>query len=309
MASKKQNETLSEAPDGPTTVSVYDFLYHDARRVASFLAQFDRSGHLTQVAQSARIARVRDESDKTSGTLALVSSEMTKSASDEHGKESQRIYDPTWANARALLDYLDEAGRIQRDIEAAQIGQFVLVSGSLSLSDLGLMEKTWRLPVVKKMMAAGIDETSKLPAAPKGMRNNPELLMARKAAEEGLKTLRNGLDMFFELITVLPHTIQARLTGDDVSVWCSLSREDITFEASDIVLKYGSEIPGRWHILGILDAQPDSIDAPGDVDFGQGQEMAANMMGIIAPLTRNMLGRPTYSYGLTPLLVFRAVED
>jgi hypothetical protein len=39
-------------PDGQSTDSVYDFLYHDARRVASLLAQFDPSGHLTGIKQT-----------------------------------------------------------------------------------------------------------------------------------------------------------------------------------------------------------------------------------------------------------------
>ncbi|WP_299724694.1 hypothetical protein [Devosia sp.] len=308
VASKKQSETLTGGPDAQTTVSVFDFIYHDAPRVASFLAQFDSSGHLTQIAQSAHITRVRDEGDKTTGTLGIVSGETTKAASDEFGKESQRVYDPTWANARVLLDYLDEAGKIQRDISKAQIGQFVLASGSLSLSDLRLMEKTWRLPSVKKLMTNGAESQNKLPPIAKGQRNNSELLLARKAAEEAQKAVQGGIDLFFDLITILPHTIQARLSGN-TPTWCSLSREGMTFEASDIVLKYGAEIPGEWNILGILDAQPDTPGQSGEVDWGQGEEIAAKMVGIIAPITRNMLGRPGYCYGVTPLLVFRVVAD
>lgn len=310
MVSKKLNETSTGGQDAQTTVSVFDFIYHDARRIASFLSQFDNSGHLTQISQSAGISRVRDEADKTHGTLGLVSGEMTRSASDEHSKESQRIYDPMWTNARALLDYLDEAGRLQRNLETAQIGQFVLVSGALSISDLQLMEQTWRLESVKSLMLGGITNQFQLPEIPKGQRNNPELLAAKRTVEQAVKTLKDGANLFFDLIKILPHTIQARLVGD-APVWCSLSREGMTFDASDIVLKYGTQIPGTWHFLGILDAIPEDSALLQDqnTEWGQGEEMAAKMMGIIAPITRNFLGRPTNFYGITPLLIFRVVED
>lgn len=310
MVSKIQSEKSNAEREEPTIVSVFDFIYHDGRRVASFLSQYDKSGHLTEIAQSARTARVREEGDKTHGTLGLVSGEMAKSVADEYGKESQRIYDPTWANARVLLDYLDEAGRIQRDISDAQIGQFVLVSGQLSISDLQLMEKTWRLPTIKSLMMEGASNQMKMPDIPKGQRNNPELLRLKKLADDALKSTKDATNLFFELITILPHTVQARLAGS-APVWCSLNRDGMTFDPSDLVLKYGSNIPGTWHVLGILDALPDDEDLanPAQPNWGHGEEMAVKMMGMIAPITRNFLGRPSDFYGVTPLLVFRVVED
>ena len=62
-------------------------------------------------------------------------------------------------------------------------------------------------------------------------------------------------------------------------------------------------------MLGILDAHPDNSedDESGLLDFGDGAEMAVKMMGIIAPVAKNLLGRPPRCYGVTPLLVFREV--
>ena len=53
-----------EAHAEPPNDSVYDFLYHDARRVGSFLAQFDDAGHLQQVTQGDTAAKGRRASYK-----------------------------------------------------------------------------------------------------------------------------------------------------------------------------------------------------------------------------------------------------
>lgn len=308
MKSRTQSEKSTEAPVEPTTVSVYDFIYHDARRIASFLSQFDESGHLTQISRSAKISQEKTDVGKANASVGIAGGEMTRSASDQHGRESQRIYDPMWANARVFLDYLDEAGRIQRDIPRAQIGQFVLVSGTLAISDLQLMEQTWRLESVKSLMLSGFNNQLQIPDLPKGQRNNPHLLNAKRAAEQAAKAAKDGINLFFDLIKILPHTIQARLVGSE-AIWCSLARDGMTFDASDLVLKYGTEIPGNWSILGILDANPDDLDlhSTSQPSWGNGEEMAVKMVNIIAPVTRNFLGRPADFYGVTPLLIFREI--
>ena len=44
-----------EASDLPESRSVYDFLYHDARRVGSYLAQFEASGLLQSLKQTVAV--------------------------------------------------------------------------------------------------------------------------------------------------------------------------------------------------------------------------------------------------------------
>lgn len=300
MASKEPKTPSTEEQGDQSTDSVFDFLYYDARRIASFLAQFDNSGHLTGIVQNETAQR----SKQSTGTLKASGGVLLAKASGEHShvtgssyqRESQRVYDPTWANARAFLDHLAEHGLTNRDIGAAGIGQFVLSTGALSISDLQLMHKTWQLPSVKKQMRAGIP-------VPAGNRKD-----RRKGEAMGLnQPTMDGLELFWDMVTILPHTIQARLKGD-VELWCSLHQEGLSVEASDITLKHGTNIPGDWSVLGILDARPDNrAESDGLVDFGDGSEMAVNMMGIIAPIAQNLLGRPKRCYGVTPLLVFREI--
>ncbi|MCQ8873602.1 hypothetical protein NP945_17350 [Mesorhizobium sp. LMG17149] len=298
MASNKPKSPSIGVRDDQSTDSVFDFLYYDAARIASFLSQFDSSGHLTEVTQGERAHRNKQTSTtlETSGTVAVVSGTATRETDigAEYGKDSQRVYDPTWANARTFLDYLSERSLISRDMTTAGIGQFVITTGSLSISDLQLIEKIWGLPTVQKAMEAGNPQP----------KNNAE----RRRMENDVNSPQHALKLFQDLIGVLPHTTQATLTGN-VETWCSLSQSAMSVSSSDIILKHGIQIPGEWNILGVLDARPDepAAEAP-TPDLGDPEEMAAKLMSIIAPMARLFLGRPPRSYGVTPLLIFREIS-
>lgn len=306
----KGKKTQSEAePENLEQDSVFDFIYRDANRIALFLSQFDNSGYLTHLTQGNVAGRSKEDKGTVDGHVGIpgaakLASTVVATTAARSEAQIQKQYDPAWANALSLLDYLTERDLIHRDVAEASIGSLVLVKGTISISDLHLMEKTWRLPAVKRLMTDGV--TGALPPIPKGQRNNPQALALRKAAQDAAKSGRDALELFFDMIAILPHTIQARVFGE-ADVWCSLASEGLTFDPADLSLKYGSSVPGEWHALGILDALPDGVGddhSTADPDWGNGAEMAVKMMSIIAPITRNMLGRPSSFYGITPLLIF-----
>lgn len=182
---------------------------------------------------------------------------------------------------------------IHRDIAAASMGQFILCSGSLSITDLKLMEQTWKLRTVQSLMKSGETDS--------GNRQQ------RRAKGRNLPNSSNDLDLVFEFLGILPHTIQAKITGLE-NIWCSLIEDGMSTLPSDITLKHGTDIPGLWYALGVLDAKPEiRIDAELDPDFSDGQELAAKLMTVIGPLAQKILGRPEDHYGITPLLIFREV--
>lgn len=267
------------------SASVYDFFYHDARRVASYLAQFNDFGSLTGISHTEAAQKARQKSAILSaeGGLAGVAKAggQTAASIDSHYEQTaQRAYDPLWVNALSLLDLLDQMGLIERQIGRANIGQFVLCSGLLKVIDLQMLEKTWRLPSVKKVVRAGA----------KG----------QQSAE---------IDLVMDLLSVMPHTIQARMaTKTFDKVWFSLNHDGLTSPPSDVTLKHGVEIAGEWNILGVLDAERVyNVPPSKEPDLSNASSMAFNMMSIMAPVTRTLLGRPDDHYGVTPLLVFRRV--
>ena len=288
-----------EEQGGLSTDSVFDFLYYDARRIASFLSQFDNSGHLKEIVQneSAQRSQQKTGTVKAAGGVPLVATAEGEHSSETgatYQRDSQRVYDPIWANARTFLDYLDEWDMIQRDVTKANMGQFVLCSGGLSITDLQLMERTWKLKSVQSLIKSG----QQPPSRNRQQRRAQGTLVAPATPE---------VDLVVDLLSIMPHTIQAKLSGM-ANVWCSLSQDGMSTLASDITLKHGTKIPGEWHALGILDAKPESSTlTESDPDFSDGQEIAAKMMTLLGPLAKNLLGRPEGHFGITPLLIFREV--
>ncbi len=247
--SRKPKTPSTEARGGLSTDSVFDFLYYDARRIASFLSQFDDSGQLTEIVQH----ELAQRSKRTIGTIkavggvpliATAEGEQSSEAGASSQHDSQRVYDPIWANARTFLDYLAERDMIQKDVAEANMGQFVLCSGSLSITDLQLMERTWKLKSVQTLIKSGQQPTG---------RNRRE---RRAQSVSVTPTTADNVDLVIDLLSIMPHTIQAKISGT-ANTWCSLSQDGMSTLASDITLKHGTRIPGEWHALGVLDAKPE----------------------------------------------------
>lgn len=320
MASKKPKNPLNEEHGEQSTDSVYDFLYYDATRIASFLSQFDSSGHLTGVTQGERAQRSKQENTtlKTEASIAVAKGALTRETDRgaEYGKESQRVYDPRWANALSFLDYLDERSLLNRSVETARIGQIVLFSGSLALFDLGVLRRMWDLPGVKKMIIASA--TQQQQEVPTGNREERRKQTAAKSKGGNQPT---EAELALELMTIMPHAVQGAVSTDNQSVWSSLREENLTIAPSDLFMKHGLTIEGDWSVVGILDAMPDTEDYT-DTESGLSlsalsQMVAATKLSSLAfmlapslvPPIRQLLGRPSTSYGLTPLLVFREVSN
>lgn len=320
MTSKKLKTPLTVEHGEQSTDSVYDFLYYDATRIGSFLSQFDSSGHLTTVTQGERAHRSKQENTalKTEGSVAIAKGAVTRETDRgaEYGRESQRVYDPRWANALAFLDYLDERQLLHRELDSARIGQIVLFSGELSLFDLGVLRRMWELPAIRKMIvsATGNQQAADQPAVNRHERRKQSA--SDKAKKDGLPS---EAEMALELLTILPHAVQAAVSTDFESVWASLREENLTISPADLLMKHGLTIAGEWNVVGILDALPDGIDyQPTDGEFPLSalkQMVAGSKLGFfgfsiaphLVPPIRHLLGRPNTSYGFTPLLLFREI--
>jgi hypothetical protein len=306
--SKNENAVSVAARDEPESDSVFDFLYHDVRRVGSFLAQFDDAGHLQQITQSDGSERGTKRGFKASagGSIPLLGAAnlSLERGPDKGGYESaERVYDPLWANARTLLDYLTERDMLRRSLAEARIGQFVLVSGSLVLLDLPMLKASWGNQTVQKMIRDGA--TSQ---AASGINRQQR----RAQGQPGnAHQLNPEIELLMALLTMLPHVLQCRMIGPDVNTWCNLDEEFVVGKASDLTLKHGTLLQGDWQMLGIMDAYPDSALQHGSDLADVLSQVAATPVGqmsaALAPVARTLLGRPNEAHGITPLLIFREI--
>jgi hypothetical protein len=293
----------SNAEQRPTANSVFDFLYNDSDRVASFLGQFDPSGHLTGLKKLLSVGEASSSSSDISGTgnVGVLKGGMkaTNVAGEDYRRGSESTYDPLWANALAFLEHLHTHNMIERDLWGARIGQFVLVKGYLTVLDVSMLKAAWTLPSVQAMIRAGAEP--EFPAANR---------QQRRAAGGGQKqpSQTTEVDLALELLGIMPHLVQARLLGDSFYAWGSLKEDRLITSAGDLLLKHGIRVQGEWAMLGILDAHP-QLGAAGDApETDHVLGVASAVLSHLAPAARTLLGRPDIAHGVTPLLIFREVN-
>jgi hypothetical protein len=265
----------------------------------------DPGGHLKAFK---RTRNVNDaQSDAVGGSVAgdiLVAkgrANATTTVSSQANEGSESTYDPLWTNARAFLDFLAQRNFIQRDLEAATIGQFVLGSGGLSVLDFVMLRGMWKLPTMQHFIKKGSSE-------PEGSRKERRAQGAVQRAGAA-KSEPTEIDLALEMMDVLPHTIQGRMTTSHGQVWTTLREECLVTSSSDLLLKHGLTLPGEWNMLGILDAYPDyALESSALPLSGGMSDVLPTFLSTLTPLTRGMLGRPDNAFAMTPLLIFREVS-
>lgn len=295
---KKQAETSNAALDRQDAGSVYDFLYHDARRVGSFLAQLNPDGHLQSRRRTRQVGESTTSTSNVKGGagvpgLVKVGSEAANQVQNRHDQSADETFDPLWANALALLDHLTQRDLMSRSMHDAGIGQFVLLTGSLKCVNLKALAGMW----------------------------GSDALLKSFVDQEGNAKLDQVLGA--QLIQALPHGVQAHFMtrGDNPSVsWMELDDANLIIPASSLMVKYGTWLTGEWTVFGIKDAIPDAgpvidVELEAEIASDVGQAAASRhqspfgvMAEALAPRARLLMGRPGPFYGLTPILVFREVK-
>lgn len=310
--SKNELTVSSGERDGAEPDSVFDFLYHDSRRVASFLAQFDANGLLTGLTQSESVAKGAKRSKKfgLGGDVPLIGGgklEFEVGPGEIGSQALERVYDPFWTNARLFLDVLTERNMIQRDITEARMGQIVLVTGSLIIADMKMLQSVWSLPGVQKVIAASVEPDADAEDEPV----NRQQRRAKGSSKPVEPAVPDAVQMVMDILPHLPHSGHLHIVTDDLAVWAAADEASIVGQMSDLILKHGAKVAGQWSMLGILDAMPfdedEMLTGMEMIRTGMTGESIANAALTLAPTIRQALGRPLLSYGMTPLLVFREV--
>lgn len=308
--SSNEEKASEKAPDEPTSDSVFDFIYCDSRRIASFLAQFDDFGVLDKIVHREGVTKTSKRGWNLAlgggGTVLGTGGQGNASfgITPESGatEASERFYDPLWTNARTLLDYLQEHKLINYDINKTKLGQFVLVKGRVMLLDLGLMRGAWEKPTFQKLLKAHMEPN------PQPIQNRRE---RRAQISRDTSKSSTEADAVLDLLAILPHTLQIILLSDDGPLWSTLDEEAVVGRSTDLILKHGVLIGGDWHMLGILDAYPYDANIFNDeikpVLASLAETAIGQMIANLAPALQPMMGRPPRAWGITPLLVFRDV--
>ena len=274
-----------------------DFLYHDVRRVGSLLAQLSDAGLLTALRETEgkeRGVSIAAEAKAEGKIPMLAKGGAGGSIEGRYSRTGQleRTFDPLWQNARKFVDFAREAAR---NLNEAQIGQIVSITGAVTIVDFDFLKN---FIANKAIMESLLADNGEQDGNRQQRRANKQL--QKKPAEPPIA----------DLFGLFPYKIQMTLEGAE-TVWSTLAEEFLVTEASDLVLKYGRALDGEWTVVGVMDAAPHDFsgDILGDVDFDDGMEaFGMKITNAMAPMARVLLGRPSHAFGLTPLVIYRDIS-
>lgn len=283
---------MDEAP-------IIDFLYNDARRIGSFLSQFDPHGYLKAVQKgeksvSTESASVEGRAGINIPLLGTIGGAAGMGGSEAQSDDLSKTYDPLWRNALTFFEIIQKNKMANKDVGAAGIGEFIIIEGALHIQDTAFIQKFYqnesvRSHVFKKEMM------------------NPET---------GEVFTREELDVEFDAMAQFPAHVQVHFLNDKQDVlWGTLIPEGLVTSTSEITLKYGPSVEGIWTMIGIKDAEkmPDpsgilvkesKIEELIDLYKNQDFMKEATQMGY---RMQRWIGRHMYFYGVTPLAIFRRI--
>lgn len=273
--------TSNADQSSPRDESLFDFLYLDRARLASYLAQmFDDGAHL---GSKKTAASGNQFSNNASGNvLGLVKAGL--GSTETTNETIERQFDASWSAPLSLLRELHEQGYIKAFSKSAALGQLILFKGNIQILDLRILQKLWQ-PVLAMQAALK-------PANTEAQRK------AKKTEDAQAQTIAKVAEN-------LPHIIQMRAFNDDHQLWATLTPDALTVNPSDLAFKHGPSIPGEWAILGLLDARPSSEEEM-KLPSGLG-EVETGMLQMALHL-KHFLGRNFTDYGITPIAIYREVR-
>lgn len=277
--------------NSPSIEFLYDFMYLDAKRFASYFAQFNEHGALTSIKVGAQLTE-NWSAHADGGIPAVFKSGGT--AGDSSTESFERQFDASLALPAAVIDKLDECNFIHRNIESAPLGQLVLTEGGISVRDVRMMRSLWQ-PVMNIAIRAEFGSITGKPGA--------------KATKQGpTKRARQELDDMLKVLEGMPHALLMTFTAGSRQLWATLEPDNMPASPEDISLKHGQHIPGKWHVLGVLDARPDHLEDEHHPAVGFPVNEVFEGIDQAVGAIREMLGRPKHAYGITPLAIFRTLK-
>lgn len=270
--------------DSQSTASLYDYLYIDRERINALTAQLFSTGVLTSVKQSQ--ADADNSANQVKFKIPFVEGGLT--AGETISRAQERLFDSSWSLPLNLLDKLSETGRIKKSIGEAKLGDLVLVNGMMKIFDAEMVHQF--MPTFKKLKQS-------------------EFKNERNATKKSsLRDEISGLENAEEMVKFLPKSTQIDFADSEGNqIWLSVNPENLTIGSGDIALKYGPLIPGEWYILGFVDAYADDrLDNP-NAPYPSNINAMKSAMDDMLMIIKMLLGRSDGSYGMTPLMIFRAV--
>ncbi|WP_065717611.1 DUF6414 family protein [Acinetobacter baumannii] len=267
--------------------SIFDFFYLDNQKIKSYYAQLNGGAinSLKKISQAGDASQMEASLSIPAVANGKIGTSQTASSTSEH------LYDAIPTMPREMINGLDELGFIHRELLPENLGSLVLLEGYLNITDV-------------EVMKAVIDPTLKI------MKNTMPTKTQTDRARK--KEIENNIEPMIEFMKEIPFALSCSLYVENeqdsslTEVWMSLAREDMSSNFHDINFKHGEKLAGKWYVLGVLDAIPNSLDNKKTKlpDSEEGMEQFRKALSEMM----KMFGRSDGAYGLTPIAIFRVLK-
>lgn len=248
------------------TVALYDFLYKDHERIASYYAQIF-SGKITLIEQTSVERRATEQTYKASVTVAGYDKKETEDVQET----IKQVVDPHDRATNDLLSYLSQNGFLSTNIETAAPGSLVLLKGSLHFCDKRLLEIG-----VRRILIDAMQERKK----PRQVLNKGEFTEIESMVSN---TVAETLSSTFYLDT------------ENGFIGGTLKEESLPEKVGSFNLRSGGGGIPDAYLIGIKDAATPPLTSPPHIP-AMAQSSASFLRGMLFPET---------FHAVTPIALFR----
>ena len=253
---------------GEPPAALYDSLYRDAGRMASYCAQIFR-GRLSSLEQTDTDRTAKDKGARLD--IHIASGDLKHTS--ETTRSSKRVVDPHDILTTDVLSYLQDSGHIEPGVLEAAHGDLVLTHGTLVLIDRAMAE----LAVLSFDLM--ISEEERKPKAKQD-----------QAALQGIRFIREFLP---QLSVPSAFVLQG---GDGCQVAGTIQEEGMEEPISSYYFKHGAAGLSDVYLVGIKETPSESFTLPSTLLIGAGQQAAQALSDMLFPAE---------AIRVTPLDLFR----
>lgn len=260
--------------------SLYDFIYLDKVRINTLLSQLSNEGITSELKKSF----VDSEADHGAAGLNISLFSLNKDKLTTFEDRLEKSIDTSWILPMVLLNEINEY--IKRNPKSPMQGELVLISGEMLLLDFPTLKKN--LPLLKHM----IKQTNK-------------------------GKIDRDVKLGFELMELLPNSIQLRIKNNENKYWMTLESEFFTINSEDLSLKYGSILEGEWYILAYVDLTPSKKQSSPkfssyfdkETENGNMSQSVINVFLSHMESLRVISGCNDEEFALSPIMIFKSVRQ
>ncbi len=251
-------------------VVLYDFLYRDLSRVASYYAQIFR-GRLSTLEETDTESDSLEISGK--GNIQIAQAEVKSGQAAQ--SSSKRIIDPHDVITTDILSYLMEKQDVSEDVANALHGSLIIAQGTLSVIDHKILELA----------------TSALEHEVTEQKRNARTKQEKEAVRTG--------EMVVKVLQKVQMPSAFLLSITDGTVISGTIKENGMEELiSTYYFKYGAEGVADVFVIGIKEIPSPTIALPVESLFGASQQIARGFNQALFPVD---------SIKVTPFALFRKI--